>query len=180
MQNTSEKEVVESPGLRKEVGYALTKLDEFIKCKIKVVEEGIEYVQDQNKFRSKAAPQISVHEYLLRINKYCPLELVVVLSITIYFERLAARGTIVLDKLSVHRLLVAALVVSSKLNSDVFYTNTRYAKVGGLPPNELARLELAFLLALDFELFLSPEELLRAARLLDCPESCLPFTCLSN
>ena len=44
---------------------------------------------------------------------------------------------------------------------DVFYTNSRYAKVGGLPGNELNQLELQFILLNDFRLVIPPEEMQR-------------------
>ncbi|KAG0749511.1 hypothetical protein G6F57_000980 [Rhizopus arrhizus] len=50
-------------------------------------------------------------------------------------------------------------MVASKLFSDVFFTNTRYAKVGGLPVSELNILELEFLALNNFSLFITIEEL---------------------
>ena len=44
---------------------------------------------------------------------------------------------------------------------DVFYTNSRYAKVGGLPQSELNQLELQFLLLNDFRLVIPLEEMQR-------------------
>lgn len=44
---------------------------------------------------------------------------------------------------------------------DVFYTNSRYAKVGGLPPHELNQLELQFLLLNDFRLVIPTDEMQR-------------------
>lgn len=49
----------------------------------------------------------------------------------------------------------------SFLTTDVFYTNSRYAKVGGLPSHELNQLELQFLLLNDFRLVILPEEMQR-------------------
>lgn len=43
----------------------------------------------------------------------------------------------------------------------MFYTNSRYAKVGGLPPSELNQLELQFLLLNDFRLAIPIEEMQR-------------------
>jgi len=43
----------------------------------------------------------------------------------------------------------------------VFYTNSRYAKVGGLPPHELNQLELQFLLLNDFRLVIPYDEMQR-------------------
>ena len=43
----------------------------------------------------------------------------------------------------------------------MFYTNSRYAKVGGLPSHELNQLELQFLLLNDFRLVIPPDEMQR-------------------
>src|SRR5689334_8821517 len=62
--------------------------------------------------------------------------------------------TFMIDSYNIHRLLIAGVTVASKFFSDVFYTNSRYAKVGGLPQTELNQLELHFLLLNDFRLVL--------------------------
>ncbi|KAG8982783.1 hypothetical protein FRB90_006545, partial [Tulasnella sp. 427] len=66
---------------------------------------------------------------------------------------------LVIDSYNIHRLIIAGVTVASKFFSDVFYTNSRYAKVGGLPTQELNKLELQFLLLNDFRLAIPPEEL---------------------
>ena len=88
-----------------------------------------------------------------------------------------------IDSFNVHRLVIAGVTVASKFFSDVFYTNSRYAKVrspptpaprapltraadeqvGGLPLNELNQLELQFLLLNDFRLVIPLDELQRYA-----------------
>lgn len=68
-----------------------------------------------------------------------------------------------IDSYNVHRLVIAGITVASKFFSDVFYTNSRYAKVGGLPPHELNQLELQFLLLNDFRLTIPLEEMQRYA-----------------
>ncbi|KAE8214763.1 hypothetical protein CF327_g1861 [Tilletia walkeri] len=68
-----------------------------------------------------------------------------------------------IDSFNVHRLIIAGLTVSSKFFSDVFYTNSRYAKVGGLPVHELNQLELQFLLLNDFRMVIPLPELQRYA-----------------
>ncbi|KAL8818926.1 MAG: hypothetical protein Q9223_002543 [Gallowayella weberi] len=65
----------------------------------------------------------------------------------------------VVDSFNIHRLVIAAVTCASKFFSDVFYTNSRYAKVGGLPLGELNHLELQFLLLNDFRLSVPVEEL---------------------
>ena len=39
----------------------------------------------------------------------------------------------VVDSFNIHRLVIAGVTCASKFFSDVFYTNSRYAKVSGLP-----------------------------------------------
>jgi hypothetical protein len=72
----------------------------------------------------------------------------------------------VMDSYNIHRLIISGITVASKFFSDVFYKNSRYAKVGGLPLEELNHLELQFLLLLDFQLMIQVEELERYGDLL--------------
>ncbi|KAK4152219.1 cyclin-domain-containing protein [Chaetomidium leptoderma] len=72
----------------------------------------------------------------------------------------AAQATyFVVDSFNIHRLIIAGVTCASKFFSDVFYTNSRYAKVGGLPLPELNHLELQFLLLNDFRLAVPVEDL---------------------
>ncbi|RJE27305.1 hypothetical protein PHISCL_00315 [Aspergillus sclerotialis] len=65
----------------------------------------------------------------------------------------------VVDSFNIHRLAIAGVTCASKFFSDIFYTNSRYAKVGGLPLVELNHLEIQFLILNDFRLFIPVEEL---------------------
>lgn len=86
-------------------------------------------------FHARNVPTISLEAYLLRILKYCPTTNEVFLSLLVYFDRMsrlvhAATGrSFVIDSYNVHRLVIAGVTVASKFFSDVFYTNSRYAKV---------------------------------------------------
>ncbi|CAN6609264.1 hypothetical protein TRVA0_004S00936 [Trichomonascus vanleenenianus] len=136
-------------------------------------------------FHGRNVPAISLHAYLSRILKYCPTTNEVFISLLVYFDRIAQRaaaaaahgegsaGTpatnyplFVIDSYNIHRLIIAGVTVASKFFSDVFYKNSRYAKVGGLPVDELNHLELQFLLLTDFRLMISVEELQRYGDLL--------------
>ncbi|KAI0056676.1 cyclin-related 2, partial [Artomyces pyxidatus] len=118
-------------------------------------------------FHARNVPTIPLEAYLLRILKYCPTTNEVFLSLLVYFDRMArlaneATGrTFVIDSYNIHRLVIAGVTVASKFFSDVFYTNSRYAKVGGLPQSELNQLELQFLLLNDFRLMISEDEMQR-------------------
>lgn len=72
---------------------------------------------------------------------------------------LAAATYFVVDSFNIHRLIISGVTCASKFFSDVFYTNSRYAKVGGLPLVELNHLELQFLLLNDFRLAVPVEDL---------------------
>lgn len=72
----------------------------------------------------------------------------------------------VMDSHNIHRLIIAGTTVSTKFFSDFFYSNSRYARVGGISLQELNYLELQFLILCDFELLISVNELQRYADLL--------------
>ncbi|EGG04752.1 uncharacterized protein MELLADRAFT_88491 [Melampsora larici-populina 98AG31] len=115
-------------------------------------------------FHAKHVPQITIEAYLRRIQKYCPMTNEVFVGVLVYLDRMSGiRGPggeqFVIDSWNVHRFLIATVTATSKFFSDVFYTNSRYAKVGGLPLKELDQLELQFLLLNDFRLMISNEEL---------------------
>ncbi|KAF8654703.1 hypothetical protein AX16_003454 [Volvariella volvacea WC 439] len=120
-------------------------------------------------FHARHVPTITLEAYFLRILKYCPTTNEVFLSLLVYFERMsklsteATGRTFVIDSYNIHRLVIAGVTVASKFFSDVFYTNSRYAKVGGLPLAELNQLELQFLLLNDFRLVISSSEMQRYA-----------------
>jgi len=44
----------------------------------------------------------------------------------------------VVDSFNIHRLVIAGVTCASKFFSDVFYTNSRYAKVS-IPPPKTAK-----------------------------------------
>ncbi|KAI7897883.1 cyclin-domain-containing protein [Cokeromyces recurvatus] len=115
-------------------------------------------------FHARSIPSITIHAYLMRILKYCPCSNECFLALLVYFDRMSKpsntrAASIRIDSYNIHRLIISGIMVASKLFSDVFFTNTRYAKVGGLPVSELNMLELEFLSLNDFSLFVSLEEL---------------------
>lgn len=137
-------------------------------------------------FHGRNIPPISLHAYLVRILKYCPMTNDVFLSLLVYFDRIAHNASelaesrnagsspgngkqpppFVIDSYNIHRLIISGVTVASKFFSDVFYKNSRYAKVGGLRLEELNHLELQFLLLLDFRLMIQVEEMNRYGDLL--------------
>lgn len=86
-------------------------------------------------FQARSVPSITIYAYLTRILKYCPCSNECFLALLVYFDRMSKTTNttrssgLQIDSFNIHRLIIAGIMVSSKLFSDVFFTNTRYAKV---------------------------------------------------
>jgi len=119
------------------------------------------------KFYSKKPPQISIEDYLTRIHKFCPMSTGIYLAASVYIHRLAVEErAIPVTRRNCHRLLLAGLRVAMKALEDLSYPHRRFAKVGGVSENELARLEISFCFLTNFELRTTKEMLLDHALLL--------------
>ncbi|KAJ2611582.1 cyclin-like protein interacting with PHO85 [Coemansia sp. RSA 1365] len=115
-------------------------------------------------FHARSVPTIDLETYISRIHKYCPCQNEVFLALIVYLQQLIDRYArqripFTIDAYSIHRLVITGVTVGSKWFSDVFFTNSRYAKVGGLSARELNNLELQFLSIMDFDLNVQPEVL---------------------
>jgi hypothetical protein len=77
----------------------------------------------------------------------------VYLATSVYIHRLAVdERAIPVTRRNCHRLLLAGLRVAMKALEDHSYPHRRFAKVGGVSENELARLEISFCFLTNFEL----------------------------
>eukprot|EP00756_Hemistasia_phaeocysticola_P029636 Hpha_TRINITY_DN16243_c0_g4::TRINITY_DN16243_c0_g4_i1::g.14681::m.14681 len=99
-------------------------------------------------------PQIALSNYLDRWAHHSGAGQEVLVVALAYVQR----SGIALNSLTVHRLLLAALVLAAKYRNDEFYTNTYYGVVGGVSLEEVNRLEIALLEKIDWKLGLSSEE----------------------
>ncbi|OLY85073.1 PHO85 cyclin-7 [Smittium mucronatum] len=142
-------------------------------------EDSHSLLSKRSKFYSREIPDIGITEYLKRIYKYCPFGNNEILSLIVYFERIRKKnlvsqkrlinssiidppGSVEINAYSVHRLLISLVCITCKFQSDTFFTNTRYAKVGGVSVKEMNSLELCLLLLVDFNLYIDQQELLDA------------------
>ena len=105
---------------------------------------------------ARKAPSVSLSRYIERFATYTPATKEVFLSALIYIDRHGAATGVPLTRNNVHRLFAASFVVASKFISDLYYSNKFYAKVAGLPLEELNNLERSFLTDLTFSLTISP------------------------
>ncbi|GAA6048324.1 hypothetical protein JCM3770_000949 [Rhodotorula araucariae] len=105
------------------------------------------------RFHSRAPPNISVRDYLVRIAKFTNVEACCLLILLPYVDKVCSRlTTFTISSLTVHRFIIAAISVGSKALSDAFCTNGRYARVGGVSIVEMNLLEKEFCEALDWRL----------------------------
>ncbi|KAI9893672.1 MAG: hypothetical protein M1814_005887 [Vezdaea aestivalis] len=110
------------------------------------------------RFHSRAPPAISVQDYLQRLTTHATLSPPILLSMVYYIDRLCAHyPAFTISSLTVHRFLIVAATVASKGLSDSFWTNSLYARVGGVTIKELALLELEFLRRVDWRIVPKPE-----------------------
>lgn len=113
-------------------------------------------------FFSISTPMISTSKYIRRLLIYIPCSEAVFLVAFIYINRICLKKPELcgLNIANLHRLLITAIVISSKVIDDETYSMSYYAKVGGVPSClEMIRLEIAFLKFIDHDISIGTEEL---------------------
>lgn len=112
------------------------------------------------RFHSRAPPGISVPDYMARLTFHATLSPPILLSMVFFIDRLSSCfKEFIINSLTVHRFLITAATVASKGLSDSFWTNSTYARVGGVSVKELALLEMELLMKCDWKIVPSPERL---------------------
>lgn len=94
-----------------------------------------------------------MHDYMQRLTHHATLPSPVLLAMVNYIDKLCSAFPIfTINSLTVHRFLIAAATVAAKGLCDVFWTNSLYAKVGGVSKKELALLELELLIKAEWRI----------------------------
>ena len=102
-------------------------------------------------------PQISIFDYLCRIQKYSLIENSTLIISLIYIDRICKEKGFILTKNNIHRILFISIYTAIKYNEDKIYKNKFYAKIAGISVKELTKLESGFLNLIEFKLFVSDE-----------------------
>eukprot|EP01084_Bolivina_argentea_P261206 441322_1 len=100
---------------------------------------------------------VSIHDYLERFNVYSHCSNEIFVMALIYIDRLIKRG-IVVNRYTIHKVLLIAIVTAIKFQDDIYYDNKAYAGLGSVTVQELNELEVCFLGLLSFELFIQQDE----------------------
>lgn len=111
------------------------------------------------RFHSSRPPPISVQNYIQRLRKLfrCSDECFVVALV--YMDKIGKHNsTMAVCDLTVHRLLLIAVMIAAKFHDDSFYDNRHYGKAGGVTTKEVNLLEAAMLKALDWRAHVTAQE----------------------
>ena len=109
--------------------------------------------QAKHIYTSRKLPEISVNDYIVRIAKYMKIEDSTLILALIYIDRISRKRKIFVNEYNVYRLFFMSVVVATKYNEDKHYSNTYYAKIGGVELEQLNQMECEFVMGINFDLF---------------------------
>ena len=125
----------------------------------KKMENYKEMVKKQSKqvFSANLVPNISIEDYLLRIQTYANMEKSTLIISLIFIDRLCHTADVTLTYYNIHRILFTSVLISIKYNEDSFYDNKYYSEIAGVKLKELKLLEYTFISMVDFKFYVSDE-----------------------
>ena len=109
-------------------------------------------------FSANSIPNITIKDYLIRIQNYSNMEKSTLILSMILIDHMCKKSNIVLTIYNIHRILFSSVLISIKYNEDSYYDNTFYAQIAGIKPNELKLLEYKFLELNDFNVYVKDIE----------------------
>ena len=119
-----------------------------------------EIVKKQGKmiYSANSIPNISINDYLIRIQTYSNIEKSTLILTLIQIDHICRKADIILTYYNIHRLLFGAVLISIKYNEDSYYDNKFYSEIAGVKLKELKMMEYTFLELNDFNVFVNDEE----------------------
>lgn len=111
--------------------------------------------QKKSIFFSSEIPSISIKAYLYRIHKYTEVEYNTLILALIYIDKICEKASIILSEFNIHQILFTSIIIAIKYNEDLYYYNKYYAKIVGVTPKELQKMEGEFLRLIKFELYIN-------------------------
>jgi len=98
-------------------------------------------------------PPISIEDYINRIYNGTKMNISTLIMSIIYIDRFCETNGYVLSLNNIHRILLAACLLSIKFNEDFNMNTQYYANVAGVQVNDLNNLECYLYVKLKFSLF---------------------------
>jgi len=109
-------------------------------------------------FSANSIPNITIKDYLIRIQNYSEIEESTLILAIILIDHMCKRSGVLLTHYNIHRILFSSVLVSIKFNEDSYFDNNFYSQIAGVKPNELQKLEYIFLELNDFNIFVEDIE----------------------
>ena len=118
-----------------------------------------EIVKKQSKmaFSSNLIPNISLEDYLIRIQMYTNMEKSSLIISLILIDRVCQKSNLTLTYYNIHRILFSSILISIKYNEDSYYDNKYYAEIAGVKLKELKSIEYSFVDLLNFNIFIKDD-----------------------
>ena len=140
------------------LSHKYTYINEKLIKKISIILEKVIYL-NSNKFQKKKSifncnfiPNLSLYNYIYRIQKYSEVEDNTLILALIYIDRICCNNFII-NYYNIHKILLVSVVFAIKYNEDNYYTNSYYSKIGGIKINEFNALEKEFASIIDFQFY---------------------------
>ena len=109
-------------------------------------------------FSSNSKPNISILDYLIRIQTYSEIEKSTLILALILIDHTCRNSQLVLTFYNIHRLLFGAILIAIKYNEDIYYDNKYYSEIAGVKIKELKLIEYSFLEINNFNVFVNNKE----------------------
>lgn len=114
--------------------------------------------QSKSVFSSDKIPNISLEDYLIRIQTYSCIEKSTLILSLILIDHICKKSDLILTYYNIHRILFGSVLISIKYNEDFYYDNKFYSKIAGVKLKELKSIEYTFLQLSDFNVFVNEIE----------------------
>lgn len=125
---------------------------------------GAPVVGKTTRFDSAYIPEITIEDYVERVQTYSRCSASVFVIAMVYIDRLIESEGLVVTHLNVHRLFITAFLVAAKFYDDLSFKNAFYATLGGIEKAEMNLLEVDLLNYIKFNLVV-PEDVYNAYKL---------------
>ena len=119
-----------------------------------------EILKKQSKmvFSAKSVPNISIKDYLIRIQTYSGIETSTLILSLILIDHICRKSELVLTYYNIHRILFCSVLIAIKYNEDSYYDNKFYSEIAGVKLKELKIIEYTFLELNDFNVYVNKTE----------------------
>ena len=119
-----------------------------------------EIIKKQSKmvFSANSIPNISIKDYLIRIQTYSGIEKSTLILSLILIDHICKKSDLILTYFNIHRVLFGSILISIKFNEDSYYDNKFYAEIAGVKLKELKLIEESFFQLNDFNVYVDFQE----------------------